>query len=260
MTRRSNPNKKTFRAMACVGLSLGLSLSCLASAASKPDGQAVIKSSDCASCHALDRKLVGPAFQQIAGKYAAQPPQIVATLTKKVKDGGAGNWGEVPMPPHPQLSDADLAAAVRWILSQKPAAAGVKVATASGAGGPDAPQTYKNADGKQVTTDFQVYTDAKGPKVSEPVFKGYETYNSYCFRCHGGDAVGGDLAPDLRQSLDKGMTWEAFLSVAMVGRQDKGMPSWAGFFEEKDLREIYDYVKARQLNLVPAGRPASAQD
>lgn len=228
--------------------------------ATATDGQAVVKGSDCMSCHAIDHKLVGPSFEEVAAKYASQQPAIVGVLEKKVKEGGAGNWGDVPMTPHPQLSDADITAAVRWILSLKPRTSGAGTSTAAGAAGPGASHTYTNADGKQVTTDFQVYLDAKGPKVTETVFKGYETYNSYCFRCHGGDAVGGDIAPDLRDSLAKGMSWQTFLSTAMAGRQDKGMPSWAGFFEEKDLREIYDYIKARQLNLVPAGRPASAQD
>ena len=85
----------------------------------------------------------------------------------------------------------------------------------------------------------------------------FEQYNSYCFRCHGGDAAGGEYAPDLRKSLAGGMTWDQFLSTAMVGRQAKGMPAWVGFFEEKDIRAIYVYVKARQLDLIPMGRPPS---
>jgi cytochrome c len=215
----------------------------------------VIKASDCLSCHAVDHKLVGPSYQDVAKKYASQQPQIVATLVKKVKDGGSGNWGQVPMTAHPSLSDADLTAAVSYVLAQKGGGASAVAKPAAGA-----KHSYKTPDGKLVDTDFAVYIDDKGPKVSDDVFKGYEAYNSYCFRCHGGDAVGGDIGPDLRNSLKMGMDWDQFLSTAMAGRPDKGMPAWAGFFEEKDLRQIYDYVKARQLELVPAGRPASTQD
>lgn len=237
-------------AMVCSGLCPAIM------AADTSKGEAVVKGSDCLSCHAVDHKLVGPSFQDISKKYASQQPQIVDTLEKKVKAGGSGNWGQVPMTPHPQLSDADITAAVQYVLAQTGGGA-AKPAAAAAAG---ASHSYKGADGKPITTDFAVFADDKGPKVSDDVFKGYEAYNSYCFRCHGGDAVGGEIGPDLRNTLKMGMDWNTFLATVMAGRQDKGMPAWAGFFEEKDLRQIYDYIKARQLELVPAGRPASAQD
>jgi len=230
----------------------------LASAAA-PDagkGEAVVKGSDCLSCHAVDHKVVGPSYQDVAKKYAAQKQQAIAALAKKIKQGGGGVWGEVPMPPHPQLSDADLQDAVAWVLSQKPAQGGAAATAAAGGGS----HTYKNSDGKSVTADFPVYLNDKPPKVTDDVFKGYENYNSYCFRCHGGDAVGGDIAPDLRNSLGQGMTWNSFLTTAMAGRPDKGMPAWAGFFQEQEVRQIYEYIKARQLDLVPPGRPPSSQD
>ena len=228
-------------------------------------GEAVVKASDCLSCHAADHKLVGPSFAEIAARYAAQQPQIVATLAHKIKQGGTGNWGQVPMLAHPQLSDADIDAAVVWILSHKASqsTAAAKPGAAPGQAGDaaaGAKHSYKNAQGQTVSTDFEVYRNGKPPQVTDAIFKGYEQYNSYCFRCHGGDAIGGDLAPDLRESLSKSMDWNGFLTTAMAGRQEKGMPSWAGFFEEKDMREIYEYIKARQLDLVPPGRPPSAQD
>jgi cytochrome c len=51
-----------------------------------------------------------------------------------------------------------------------------------------------------------------------------------------------------------------FLSVAMSGRKEKGMPSWAGFLSEEDVAHVYRYVKGRSLDLVPSGRPPSEQD
>jgi cytochrome c len=56
------------------------------------------------------------------------------------------------------------------------------------------------------------------------------------------------------------MTEQQFLSVAMAGRAEKGMPSWAGFLSEDEVKEIYEYVKGRSLDLVPAGRPPSEMD
>jgi cytochrome c len=261
-------NLRRRRRFAVIGLWLAWPLLAGAAEVSKADlakGEAVVKGNDCLSCHAADRKLVGPSFQEIAARYAAQQPQIVATLAHKIKEGGTGNWGQIPMLAHPQLADADIDAAVVWILAHK--VSKPTTATAGAASGKPgegaaagAKHSYKNAQGATISTDFPVYLNDKPPQVTEAIFKGYEQYNSYCFRCHGGDAIGGDLAPDLRESLSKSMDWNTFLSVAMAGRQEKGMPSWAGFFEEKDLREIYEYIKARQLDLVPPGRPASAQD
>lgn len=221
-----------------------------------PEAEAKARASDCFSCHAVNHKLVGPAYDAVAKRYAGGGKAIVNTLVAKIKKGGAGNWGDIPMTPHPQLSDADLTAMVKWILSLH----GTTVAHATSSSGPAARHTYKTPGGNTVTTDFAVFTGPDQKRVTATVFHGYEQYNSYCFRCHGGDAVGGEYAPDLRKSLAGGMTWQQFLSTAMAGRQAKGMPSWAGFFEEKDIRAIYDYIKARQLDLVPVGRPPSAQD
>ena len=70
----------------------------------------------CVACHAADKKMVGPSYQEIAAKYGAD---ALPKLVQKVKAGGAGNWGPVPMPPHPQVSDADLQAMVQYILAKK---------------------------------------------------------------------------------------------------------------------------------------------
>lgn len=227
----------------------------LHAADSKPsEGEAKARASDCFSCHAVDHKLVGPAYQDVAKRYAGKGGAEIQTLVQKISKGGSGNWGDVPMTPHPQLSDADLTAMVTWILSIKPGAAPAKAIAST------EKHIYKTDDGKSVTTDFAVFNGNDQKTVSDSVFHGYEQYNSYCFRCHGGDAVGGEYAPDLRKTLENGMTFDQFLGVAMAGRAAKGMPSWAGFFEEKDIRAIYDYIKARQLDLVPVGRPPSKQD
>lgn len=78
------------------------------------EGQDLIKKSDCMACHQPDVKVVGPSFRDIAGKYG---PADIPKLIAKVKQGGAGSWGQVPMAPHPTLSDADLGKMIGWILS-----------------------------------------------------------------------------------------------------------------------------------------------
>lgn len=72
----------------------------------------------CLACHTRDQRLVGPSFREVASKYAGEA-DAAAKLVKKVKEGGAGAWGSVPMPPHPTIPDADLAQVVGWILQQR---------------------------------------------------------------------------------------------------------------------------------------------
>ena len=80
--------------------------------------EALAKSKNCMACHAVDKKLVGPAYKEVAAKYAGQP-DAVATLATKVQKGGVGVWGKVPMPPNAQVNDADAKALVEWVLSLK---------------------------------------------------------------------------------------------------------------------------------------------
>jgi cytochrome c len=72
---------------------------------------------DCTACHAVDHKVVGPAFKDVAAKYRGQ--DVEDKLVEKVRNGGAGVWGPVPMTPHPQMSDEDLHAVVKYVLSLK---------------------------------------------------------------------------------------------------------------------------------------------
>lgn len=73
----------------------------------------------CKTCHAVDKKIVGPSFQEIAKKYKGDA-KAAAKLVEQVRAGGSGNWGKVPMPPTPpdKISDADLQGVVEWILSK----------------------------------------------------------------------------------------------------------------------------------------------
>jgi cytochrome c len=74
------------------------------------------KKNNCLACHAVDKKLVGPSYQDVAKKYAGQA-DAVANLTKSIKAGGSGKWGPIPMPAQAQLSDADAKALAAWVLA-----------------------------------------------------------------------------------------------------------------------------------------------
>jgi cytochrome c len=81
-------------------------------------GQALMQKDGCAACHAVDKAIVGPAYSQVAAKYRGDKT-AAAKLEQKVKAGGSGVWGPVPMPPNAAVPDADIKALVSWILSLK---------------------------------------------------------------------------------------------------------------------------------------------
>ncbi|MBX3648333.1 MAG: c-type cytochrome [Anaerolineales bacterium] len=80
--------------------------------------EALAKAKNCMSCHAVDKKVVGPSYKDVAKKYAGQA-DAVAKLEAKVKKGGSGVWGTVPMPPNAAVSDADIKKLVAWVLATK---------------------------------------------------------------------------------------------------------------------------------------------
>jgi cytochrome c len=91
----------------------------IAVAAPAQASEALAKKYNCTACHAVKgAKTVGPTYADVAKKYAGQKG-IEAKLAEKVKKGGTGVWGQVPMPPNPTVPDADLQVLVKWILSIK---------------------------------------------------------------------------------------------------------------------------------------------
>lgn len=75
------------------------------------------KQKNCLACHAVDKKLVGPSYKDIAAKYKSDK-NAPATLAKKIRDGGVGNWGQVPMPANPQVNEQEAATLAKWVLTQ----------------------------------------------------------------------------------------------------------------------------------------------
>ena len=80
--------------------------------------QALATAKNCMACHAVDKKLVGPSYKDVAAKYAGQKG-AEDKLVAKVMKGGSGTWGSVPMPANPQVSEADARSLVKWILDTK---------------------------------------------------------------------------------------------------------------------------------------------
>ena len=80
--------------------------------------QALATAKNCMACHALDKKLVGPSYKDVAAKYASDKT-AADKLATKIQKGGAGIWGPVPMPANPQVSEAEAKKLAAWVLTVK---------------------------------------------------------------------------------------------------------------------------------------------
>lgn len=97
---------------------LFISAGLLASAGNALASEALAKKHNCFACHAVDKKLVGPSYQEVAAKYKGDAG-AEAKLVAKVKNGGSGAWGQVPMPPNATVPEADIKSMVKWVLAAK---------------------------------------------------------------------------------------------------------------------------------------------
>lgn len=89
-------------------------LSAMALAGQAIADEALARTHNCLACHQIDNKALGPAYKEIAKKYKGR--KVAAALEQKVKKGGQGVWGQVPMPPHAAVPDGDIKKLVAWIL------------------------------------------------------------------------------------------------------------------------------------------------
>lgn len=80
--------------------------------------EALAKAKNCMACHAMDRKLVGPSYKDIAKRYANNPKAVELMATKIIR-GGSGVWGAIPMPANPQVSQAEATRLATWLLAQR---------------------------------------------------------------------------------------------------------------------------------------------
>lgn len=105
---------------AAMYLALGLVSALVAAPAAAADAidvPALLMSNNCTVCHAADRRVIGPSYQEVAARYKGDVAAI-ATLATTIRTGGVGRWGQVPMPPMARLDDAQAKALAVYVLKQ----------------------------------------------------------------------------------------------------------------------------------------------
>ena len=97
---------------------VGLILARRSSASGSRDVQTLLGTYGCTGCHAVDRKLVGPSFREVANRFGSEAGGN-ERVARRIREGGAGAWGSIPMPPHPAINDDELRALVTWVFAQR---------------------------------------------------------------------------------------------------------------------------------------------
>lgn len=131
--------------------------------------------------------------------------------------------------------------------------AAIAVPALVGAASAEPPRADTPADGAPMPARVPLDSLAASPEE----YDGWKYFHVYCFRCHGVDAIGADLAPDLRRSVgsEGSVTREIFITTVTNGRLEKGMPAWKGMLTDDQIVNLYAYVKARSERRLAAGRP-----
>lgn len=104
------------RGVAATGAAVAKPVAAAVPAASGKDVKTLLAANGCMACHALDQKVVGPGFTEVAARYKGKDG--VAAVAANIRSGGAGKWGPVPMPPFSQLSEADAASLAKYVLNR----------------------------------------------------------------------------------------------------------------------------------------------
>jgi cytochrome c len=115
-SRHFSPKETAMKIQSLLAITVALSVSSVAFAAE--DGETLFKKSGCSMCHSVAKKIVGPAYRDVAAKYRGNK-DAQAMLEKKVRNGGSGNWGKASMPPQKKVSDETIKTIVQWVLSLK---------------------------------------------------------------------------------------------------------------------------------------------
>lgn len=139
-------------------------------------------------------------------------------------------------------------------------------ATASASAKPTSATRAASADtGQKAATDTSKKTAAAGGAgdhlvVSPQEYEGWKMFSVYCYRCHGVDAMGGGIAPNLRHSVSSegSVTHDVFITTVTNGRLDKGMPTWKALLTPEQMEDLWLYVNARSSGRLAPGRPHMA--
>jgi mono/diheme cytochrome c family protein len=165
----------------------------------------------------------------------------------------AANTTATPAPVHHTVHHTDSAKATPTTVTKPAAPAATPAQMVSDTGQKTAADSTKKTGDANDTVDHLL--------VSPQEYEGWKMFSVYCYRCHGVDAMGGGIAPNLRHSVSSegSVTHEVFITTVTNGRLEKGMPSWKALLSPEQMEDLWQYINARSSNRLYPGRPHMAK-
>jgi mono/diheme cytochrome c family protein len=247
-----------------VGSVLSLAAACARKDAAKSDSVATASDSATTTTSAMTATAASPVESVSTGETTvsaeskANPTVAASNVTS-----GTTNTAVKPTPSttptapaHHAVHHADSSATKR--VAAAPAAAPAPASTSTARTAADT--------GQKTAADTSKKTAAAGGAVdhllvSPQEYEGWKMFSVYCYRCHGVDAMGGGIAPNLRHSVSSegSVTHDVFITTVTNGRLDKGMPSWKALLSPEQMEDLWLYINARSSGRLAPGRPHMAQ-
>jgi hypothetical protein len=193
----------------------------------------------------------------VSAESKANPSVAAAS----VSSGAASTASKsAPAPAHHTVHHTDTSAAKSASAASGSTSSSTTTRTASADTGQKSADSSKksSADTTKKTASAGGGTDHL--LVSPQEYEGWKMFSVYCYRCHGVDAMGGGIAPNLRHSVSSegSVTHEVFIQTVTNGRLDKGMPTWKALLSPEQMEDLWLYINARSSGRLAPGRPHMA--
>lgn len=267
-----SPSLSTLGRAVLIGSVLSLAAACARKDAAKSDTAAVASDSATKTASAMTAAPSTPVESASTGEttVSAESKANPSVAASNVSSGAASTASKTASstkstatPAHHTVHHADSSATNR--------AASASSSTSSSTTSTSAMSTASNTSkassdtGQKTGADTSKKTAAAGGAVdhllvSPQEYEGWKMFSVYCYRCHGVDAMGGGIAPNLRHSVSSegSVTHEVFIQTVTNGRLDKGMPTWKALLSPEQMEDLWLYINARSSGRLAPGRPHMA--
>jgi len=267
-----SPSLSTLGRAVLIGSVLSLAAACARKDAAKSDTTAAASDSATKTASAMTAAPSTPVESASTGETTVSAeskanPSVAATHDSSGKANTASNMAastkSTAAPAHHTVHRTDSSATKRAASTSSAASS----STSSAPTMSTASNTSKASSdtGQKTAADTSKKTAAAGGGtdhllVSPQEYEGWKMFSVYCYRCHGVDAMGGGIAPNLRHSVSSegSVTHEVFVQTVTNGRLDKGMPTWKALLSPEQIEDLWLYINARSSGRLAPGRPHMA--